>query len=205
MTQTEINKSFEDKVRRGIFKPVARHLTDETTAEDRLQTAICLTWEMFSRYAAEKNVVLSDGLLVHSCRQRAVDLNRDFVPATGTHCRNQDALDPRAYRDGKVEVLHLDGFEPSDCRESDRGVEIGYAEAMALRPERRMNSAIDLETWIDQQTSTDQLILEKKMEGYTLEQIGYDLDLKSTQVFYRAKTLGLKLAARAGVHIDLKT
>ena len=53
MTQTEINKSFEDKVRAGIFKPVARHLTDETTAEDRLQTAICLTWEMFSRYAAK--------------------------------------------------------------------------------------------------------------------------------------------------------
>ena len=76
MTHAEINSLFTDKVRRGIFKPVARHLTDEATAEDRLQSAICMTWLMFARYAAERNVVLSDGILVHSCRQRAVDLDR---------------------------------------------------------------------------------------------------------------------------------
>ena len=198
MTQTEINKSFEDKVRRGIFKPVARHLTDPRTAEDRLQIAICLTWEMYSRYAAEKDLVLADGLLVHSCRQRAVDLNRDFVPATGTHCRNQDVLDPRTYRDGKEEVLHLDEFS-----EGDRGVEIAYAQAMAVKPERKWNSAIDLEAWIAEQTSTDQLLLEKRMEGYTLEQIAHDLGLTSSQVCSRTRKLGLELAARAGVRINL--
>ena len=202
MTATEINAAFSNKIRRGIFKPIARHLTDETTAEDRMQIAICMTWEMFRRYAAERNVVLSDGILVHSCRQRAVDLDRDFVPSDG-HCRNQDVLDPRAFRDGRVEVLRLDGPEPSAAREPDRTVEIGYAEAMALRPERKMNSAIDLEGWVGQQTSCDQLILEKKMEGYTLEQIAYDLDLTTSKVFDRSKALGLELAAKVGVHIDL--
>ncbi len=193
MTATEINAAFSNKIRRGIFKPVARHLTDFAAAEDRMQIAIAMTWEMFARYAAEKNVVLSDGILVHSCRQRAVDLNRDFVPADGG-CRNQDVLDPRAFRDEKVEVLRLD--------ESDRTVEIGYAEVMAQRPERKWNSAIDLEAWVAAQTSYDQLILEKRMEGYGLEQIAHDLDLTTSKVFERAKALGFELAARTGVHIE---
>ena len=42
------------------------------------------------------------------------------------------------------------------------------------------------------------------MEGYTLEQIAYDLDLTTSKVFERAKALGLELAAKAGVCIDLK-
>jgi hypothetical protein len=203
MTQTEINAAFTDKVRRGIFKPVAKHLTDLAAAEDRLQTAICLTWEMFSRYAAKKGIVLSDGILVHSCRQRAVDLDRDFVPADG-RCRCHDVLDPRAYRDGKVEVLRLDGPDATESREGDRCVEVAYAEAMAVRPERKINSAIDLEAWVGNQTSLDQLILEKRMEGYGLERIAYDLDLPVWKVFDRAKKLGLDLARRAGVHIELE-
>lgn len=191
MTHSEINAAFESKIRRGIFKPVARHLTDEATAEDRMQIAICLTWLMFARYAAEKNTVLSDAILTHSCCQRAVDLDRDFVPADGG-CRNQDVLDPRAFRDGKVEVLRLDGPEPAAAREPDRVLEIGYAEAMALRPERKWASAIDLEQWVSAQASLDQLILEKKMEGHTLEQIAFDLDLTTSKVFERSRKLGLE-------------
>jgi hypothetical protein len=112
-------------------------------------------------------------------------------------------LDPRAFRDGKVEVLRLDGPETGASREPDRVLEIAVGEAMALRPERKMNSAIDLESWVAAQTSLDQLILEKKMEGHTLEQIAFDLDLTTSKVFERAKALGLELAAKAGVCIDL--
>jgi len=130
-----------------------------------------------------------------------VDLDRDFVPADG-RCRRRDVYDPRAFRDGKVEVLRLDGVVPDGSREPDRMLEISYAEAMALRPERKMNSAIDLESWVAAQTSLDQLILEKKMEGHTLEQIAFDLDLTTSKVFERAKKLGLELAARAGVEIE---
>jgi len=202
MTHSEINAAFTDKVRRGIFKPVARHLTDFAAAEDRLQIALAMTWEMFMRYAAEKNVVLSDGVLVHSCRQRAVDLDRDFVPADG-RCRRRDVYDPRAYRDGKVEVVRLDGAAPNTAREPDRVLEISYAEAMSLRPERKIHSAIDLEQWVAAQTSLDQVILERRMAGYTLEQIAFDLDLTTSKVFERAKKLGLELASRAGVQIDL--
>ena len=42
------------------------------------------------------------------------------------------------------------------------------------------------------------------MEGYTLEQIAFDLDLTTSKVFDRAKALGLELAAKAGVHIEME-
>jgi hypothetical protein len=44
--------------------------------------------------------------------------------------------------------------------------------------------------------------LEKKMEGHTLEQIAFDLDLTTSKVFERSRKLGLELAARAGVEIE---
>jgi hypothetical protein len=68
-------------------------------------------------------------------------------------------------------------------------VEVAYAEAKAIRPERKINSAIDLEAWAVDQNSLDQLIPEKKMEGYSLEQIACDLDLPVRKVFDRAKKL----------------
>ena len=43
MTELEINQAFDKKVRRGIFRPVARYLTNQATAEDQLQDSICQT------------------------------------------------------------------------------------------------------------------------------------------------------------------
>ena len=65
-------------MKRGIFSPVARHITNLADAEDRLQEAVCMTFEMAARYA-ERGQVLNDAILVHSCRLRAVDLGRRFV------------------------------------------------------------------------------------------------------------------------------
>ena len=183
-----------------IFIFVVVFLTDPSTAEDRLQIAIALTWQMYHRYITEKNRVLSDGILVHHCRLRAVDLDRDFVPAT-SHCKNQDVLDPRCYRDNRAEVLRLDGVQFDQCPDGGRAVEIAYAEAMAIKPERNLNSAIDLEAWLDQQTSTDQLILEKRMAGHTYGEIANDLSMSYSQVYERSKTLGTALAERAGIKI----
>jgi DNA-directed RNA polymerase specialized sigma24 family protein len=201
MTEAEINKAFDAKVRRGIFKPVARWLTDPRTAEDLLQDAICQTWRMYRRYATQKGKVLDDGILVHSCRQRAVDLDRHFVPADGTR-RNQDVLDPRAFRDGKVEVLRIDGIHEDGGAEGDRGLHVGYAEALASNPARKIRSAIDLESWVGTLSHRDRYIMEARMAGFTLEQIAADLDVSTSTIFARARELGLELAARAGVRID---
>jgi DNA-directed RNA polymerase specialized sigma24 family protein len=205
MKHAEINRAFDAKVRLGIFAPVVRFLTNSTTAEDRLQDAICQTWAMYHRYATEKGKVLDDGILVHSCRQRAVDLDRHFVPTNGVwrSRQSQDVFDPRAFRDGKAEVRRIDGIDEDGGAEGDRGLHVGYAEALASSPARKIRSAIDLESWIGTLTHRDRYIMEARMAGFTLEQIASDLDVSTSNIFARARELGLELAARAGVRIDL--
>ena len=66
---------------------------------------------------------------------------------------------------------------------------------------RNLNSAIDLRTWLDEQTSTDQLILEKRMEGHTYGEIAKDLSTSYSKVYERSKALGTALAERAGISI----
>lgn len=200
MTETEINQRFSDKVRRGIFNPVARFLTNLSTAEDQLQDAVAQTWLMFRRYARDRGKVLDDGILVHSCRQRAVDLGRRFVGSNGATCRNQDALDPRAYRDGTVEVLRLDGAA-GDNVAGYSAMAVGWAETLAANPSRKLRSAYDLLKWLGQLSHRDRSILEARMLGYSLGQIAADLGLTTSTVYTRARKLGLELAVRAGIRI----
>jgi hypothetical protein len=54
MTEQEINERFTAKVRRGVFRPVARHLTNLAEAEDRLSDAIAQVWWMYRCYAVER-------------------------------------------------------------------------------------------------------------------------------------------------------
>jgi hypothetical protein len=44
---------FDKKVRNGTFNPVARRLPADI-AEERLQDAVCQTFEAYRRYALEK-------------------------------------------------------------------------------------------------------------------------------------------------------
>jgi len=199
MTDKEVNEQFTAKVRRGVFKPVDRQLTNRDTAEDRLQDSICQTWWMFRRYVVEKDKILDDGILVHSCRQRAVDLDRNFVPADGR--RGYDVLDPRNYRDGKVQVLRLDGIAEDQSSDGDRALQVGFAEFMANNPARKIRSAIDLERWVGDLSGLDQHIMGQKYLGRATAEIAAELEMPYGAVYQRTKDRGLELAKRAGVRI----
>ena len=202
MNQQELNQQFEEKVQRGIFNPVRRHIKIEHEEDDRWQDAVAQTWKMYSRYATEKNTILSDAILVHSCRQRATDLNRRFVGTQGGHCTNQDVMDPRAFRDGLVRVYRLGGIHDDEQADgTDRSIEVSLAESMAEDPEEKWNSAIDLERWVGDQTFQDRGILTSKMEGKTTKEIAHETHLPYLVAWRKEKELGHELADRAGVHI----
>ena len=202
MNTNEVNLAFAEKVERGIFNPVKRHILIEHEAEDRWADAVAQTWRMYSRYATEKDTVLSDAILVHSCRQRATDLNRRFVGSLGVHCTNQDVMDPRAYRDGHVRVYRLGGIHDDEQADgTDRAIEVSLAECRAEDPEERWNSAIDLEAWVGEQMFQDQAILSGKMEGKTTKEIAHETHLPYLVTWRKEKELGHDLADRAGVKI----
>ena len=201
MDQQQINEQFEDKVRRGIFNPIRRHLKIAHEAEDRWQDAVCQTWSMYRRYA-EKGEVLSDAILVHSCRQRATDLGRRFTGTLGAHRTNQDVMDARAYRDGLVRVYRLNGtHDDEQIDETDRAIEVSLAESLTVAPEDQWISAIDLERWVGEQCFQDQGIMAGKMEGKTTKEIAHETHLPYLVAWRKEKELGHELADRAGVKI----
>ena len=202
MTQEEVNRQFEDKMRRKIFHPVKRFIKIEHEAEDRWQDAVAQTWAMYSRYAQEKDTVLNDAILVHSCRQRATDLGRRFVGNMGASCTNQDVLDPRAYRDGLVKVYKLNGtHDDEQIDETDRAIEVSLAESLTVAPEDQWISAIDLERWVGNQAFQNQEILAGKMEGKSTKQVAHETRLPYLVTWRKARELGHELADRAGVKI----
>jgi predicted RNA polymerase sigma factor len=111
MTQQKIRSEFDQKVKRGMFEPVMRHLRNLAAREDPLQEAICMTFETAVRYA-ERGQVLNNAILVHSCRLRAVDLTRRFVRDDAQPAR--DVPHPMNYTQGKVEIYRLDGMMDGD-------------------------------------------------------------------------------------------
>ena len=202
MTQQEIRSSFDQKVRKGLFRPVSRYITNMADREDRLQEAICMTFEMAARYA-ERGQVLNDAILVHSCRLRAVDLGRRFVRDDAQPAR--DVLHPMNYAKGKVEVYRLDGMldDAGDFVAQDEVEALvpGLATALHVNPQRDIISAVDLEAWMASLPEADQDLLAMRQAGSTLADIAEHLDVSISKVFSRMKTLGLQLADRAGLPV----
>jgi hypothetical protein len=200
-TESQLRHHFDALVRRGAFKPILRFLPAGEVGAELLQDAVAQTWGMFRRYALEKGKVVPDAILVFSCRQRAIDPNRSFVPADGVQ-RLRDAYDWRNFASGRVVIHRLDlrnvDQHIEDAGEGDREL-IGLAAALNSNPTRNVHSALDLESWLDQLHEDDRAMLEARAAGFTLEETAADRGLSISTVHSRTKQLGEQLAARAGV------
>src|SRR5512138_3785705 len=168
MTTEEIREQFEMKVRAGIFRPVLRHITGNDP-EERLAEAVAMTFELYAR-KAKAGVLLDDAVLVHHCRLRAIDLGRQFVKGGQ---RLRDAMDPRNFHRGRLELLRIDGIPDEDGdfkTEEDGNVVIGLADGLAQDPTPRIIGAIDLESWARTLPEADRAVLAARYQGHTLQE-----------------------------------
>lgn len=202
MTTEEIREQFERKVRAGIFRPVLRHITGNDP-EERLAEAVAMTFELYWR-KAQAGVLLDDALLVHHCRLRAIDLGRQLVRGGQ---RKRDALDPRNYHQGRVEILRLDGVPDEDGElpgEEQGDLVIGLSEGLVDDPSAKIISAIDLERWTGALPDVDRAVLAARYQGCTLAETAEAMDSSISAIFSRLRRLGGELASRAGVTIKKK-
>ena len=176
---------FEGHVRRGIFRPVARHITHD--AEDRLQDAICQTWATYQRYA-QRGQDLEPAILVHACRLRAQDIGRHF--AGGGTQKKRDAYDERNFLQERVALVDIDAPD----READASVILGFAEAMSTNPTHKLNSAIDLSCWLKTLEPGDRKMLELRAAGHTWAQTGAAVGTTLRSAYGRCRKLGTELA-----------
>jgi hypothetical protein len=203
-TLTEIRRAFEDKIRRGIFRPVERHLHEEIR-EERMQEALGLTWKLYIE-RAQRGEILDDALLVHVCRLKAIDLSRHVVECD--HQPLRDVFDLRNYLAGRVEVLRVGGIHEDDILDEghrvdtrDRPLSIGFAELRCINPARNIHSAIDLTAWLAELSAEDRHMLELRAEGYTLEETADTLRMSISCVFTTCRRLGLLLGEHADISV----
>jgi len=195
MTLESIRSSFDQKVRRGMFRPITRRMHSDT-AEDRSQEGLALAYEHYRRHALQGRI-LDDALLVHFARLRAEDLGRQIVPCDGV-ARKTCVLDVRNYIEGKVQVLRLTGIAADQQNEENV---LGLAEVMAANPVRKLVSAIDLQAWLASLHDDDRALLSMRMAGHGWTEIGAALCISGSSAWSRCRNLGRELAERAHVEI----
>ena len=189
----EVKDMFADKVRRGIFRPVARHLREDL-AEDRLAEGVGMAFEQYVNSVTEGRP-MPDALLVRACHMRAIDLGRRLAGAHGARPK-QDVYDERSFAAGHVELLRLDGLLDDGGGEQAL---FGWAEPDALNPARMLASAIDLERWLIGLGPEDRMMLALRQAGHTLGGIAAATGRSTSAVFARLRELGKELAEVAEV------
>ena len=179
----DTRRAFDEKVRAGIFNPIARHLHEEIR-EDRLAEGIAFAWKLYKTH--DGNV--DTALLVHHARLRACDVSRNVA---GGYKKN-DVLDARGIVAGKVEIVHVDGDD------------IGLARELSRDPTRKILSAISLKSWLNDLPEDDRRMLELRMSGCALEEMATIFNVDTSNVCRRLQKLGLELAKQAEIEIRMK-
>ncbi len=157
-----------------------------------------MSFEQYTRSVAEGRP-MGDAMLVHACRLRAIDLGRRVAGAQGARPKS-DVYDERHYKEGRVDLLRLDGlFDDGD----EEQALVGWAEALANNPARKLASAIDLERWLASLAAEDRLLLALRQAGHTLGEISLVTGRSMTFACARLRELGKELAARMGVKLGL--
>jgi hypothetical protein len=195
VTTADAKHKFEEKYRRGIFAPVARHLREDLV-EDRMADAMGLVFQMYAKSVAEGRP-MDDAVLVRAVHMRAIDVGRTVAGAGGGQPK-RDVYDERNYKNGTVEVLRLDGL--LDDGDEEQGL-FGRAEVMANNPSKKIVSAIDLERWLLSLDPGDRLMLALRQAGHTLGGIGAATGKSTSVVFKRLRELGEELAEVAEIDV----
>lgn len=194
VNENDISEKFSSMVKKGTFKSVSRFIS--TDAEERLQEGICQTFELYRAHAL-RGVELAVPVLVCVCRRRAVDLSRHLV--RGQHSL-KDPLDPRAFHQGRVELVHLDGVPDGEGDldgEGDHQLEATIFDKESANPTAKIISTISLAAWVAKLTKEDLALISLRIQGFTLTEIADEVSRSISVICQRLQQLGQDLAQHA--------
>ncbi len=196
--KNDINEKFGIMVKKGVFKSVARFITNDT--EERLAEGIAQVFELYRRKAL-LGVELEPAILVCACRRRATDTSRHLAKGSN---KLTDAMSPRAFHQARVELLHLDGLPDADG-DLDGGEDQEIAgtifERESANPTARIISTISLGEWLAGLAEEDVTLVGLRLEGHGLAEIAADVGKSITTVCHRLHSLGEDLALHAQVSV----
>ena len=91
-------------------------------------------------------------------------------------------MNPRCFQQGRAEVVGLD--------------DTGLATLGRTDPEPQLTSAIDLMGWVDSLPERDQVLVTRRLEGCTLNEIGREVGLSISATLAHLRRLGNALRLR---------
>lgn len=200
--ENDISEKFGIMVKKGVFKSVARFISNDT--EERLQEGVCQAFELYRQHAL-RGVELNAPVLVCVCRRRAVDLSRHLVK--GQHSV-KDPLDPRAYHQGRLELVHLDGVPDGEGEldgQGDHQLEATILDKESANPTAKIISNISLAAWVAKLTKDDLALISLRTQGFTLTEIADELGRSITVVCQRLQQLGYDLAQHAQLPVPKRS
>ena len=202
MDDNDISEKFGIMVKRGIFRSVARFISSDT--EERLQEGVCQAFELYRQHAL-RGVELNAPVLVCICRRRAVDLGRHLVK--GQHSV-KDPLDPRAFHQGRLELVHLDGVPDGEGEldgEGDNQLEATIFDKESANPTAKIISNISLAAWVAKLPKGDLALISMRVQGFTLTEIADEVGKSITVVCQRLQQLGQDLAQHAQLPVPKRS
>jgi hypothetical protein len=188
---------FEQLVKSGALRACERHVAGAHDAEDRVAEGLGLTWKWYQGEVAKGNNP-DLALVRHACRMRTVD--RSHRLDSGDRRRWPQCVYQQAGR-GAIELRRLQFVELEDDR-FEEDLSVGLAEPGAVDPTPKLDSALDLESWLGTLSARERTMLALRQAGYGLEAIGRKLKCTSSTTWKDLRDLGRELADRAGITIE---
>lgn len=199
--ENDIKEKFGIMVKKGVFKSVARFISSDT--EERLAEGIAQVFELYRRNALQ-GVELEPAILVCACRRRAVDLSRHLAKGSN---KLTDVMSPRAFHQGRVELLHVDGLPGDDGEvdgEGDHEIEATVFDRENANPTVTIISTISLGEWLAKLTDEDVRLVALRLQGHGLVEIASEVGKAVSTVCHRLQQLGEDLAAHAHLPVPKK-
>jgi DNA-directed RNA polymerase specialized sigma24 family protein len=198
MTQAQIHDAYASRypeVRSRIRKAFG---SSPELGEDRVQEALCMTYENFKSKAKRTGTFLSAvQMAVPAILNTSAD--RRFV-SDGTH-RNHDVFSMAAYQKGDVEHFSLDeifnGILPLIY--SPEKMARHLSEALCVRSAEEVEFRLDMQKFLRTLTAKEAELLRYAAEGYTVKEISELIGRKYNGTYKRFRMMGQKIHKFFGI------
>ena len=185
MQQNSINSQFQS-YSNTLYAAASRMLDKRNPQyEDKVQDLVILAYEEFKR-KADQGTIMSLPLLIHFMKLRKPEVQLEMRGDSRTH--KKDVFNKRNYYEGKLELYSIDNPLNKDSGET-------FAESIKddNNLEEEISFRLEYQEKLASLHTTEQTILQMKMNGYNNQEIAQMMSIESDTVKHALHCIASKM------------